>query len=122
MDKIVEDKIKELQTQIDLLKGKVEDIEETNKDQLSLVVFSGDMDKVLAAMIIAVGAAAMDTEVKMFFTFWATAALRDKKKKAKGKNIISKMFGMMLPKGKNKLKLSQMNMAGMGPLMIKSLM
>jgi len=122
MDKNIEDQIKNLQKQINELKERATDIEDSHKDQLALVVLSGDMDKVLAAMIIAVGAAAMDTKVKMFFTFWAIAALRDKKKHAKGKDFISKMFGIMLPRGKNKLKLSKMNMEGLGPLMIKRLM
>ena len=112
----------ELEKQFLELQKKVNKLEKSTKDQLSMVVFSGDMDKILAAMVIATGATAMDMEVKLFFTFWATSALRDPKKNAKGKNIISKMFGMMLPNGKNKLKLSQMNMCGMGPAMIKGLM
>ena len=87
-----------------------------------MAIVSGDMDKILAAMIISLAAAAMDTKVRLFFSFWALSALRDKNKKGKGKDFISKMFGMMLPKGRNKLKLSKMNMAGMGPMMIKSLM
>jgi len=92
------------------------------KDQISIIAFSGDLDKMLAAMIIATGARAMDTEVKMFFTFWATAMLRDPKKSGKGKDFMSKMFGMMLPKGSSKLKLSKMNMCGMGTSMLKDLM
>jgi len=122
MEKEEDLKIKDLQNQIDDLKSKITNIEDSHKDQLALVVMSGDMDKILAAMIIAVGAAAMDTDVKIFFTFWATAALRDPKKKAKGKNFISKMFGAILPRGMNNLKLSKMNMSGMGPKMIKGLM
>ena len=116
------EKIKELEKQIAELKQRTADIEDTHKDELSLVIMSGDMDKILASMIIAVGAAAMDTEVKMFFTFWGISALRDSKKHAKNKNFVSKMFGIMLPKGKNKLKLSNMNMAGMGPKMIRRIM
>lgn len=104
------------------LQKKVSEIEKGTKDQLSMVVFSGDLDKLLAAMIIATGATAMDTEVKMFFTFWATTALRDPKKTAKGKDFMSKMFGFMLPKGSKKLKLSKMNMGGMGTTMLKGLM
>ena len=104
------------------LQKKVNKIDKGTKDQLTMVVFSGDLDKILAAMIISVGAAAMDTEVKLFFTFWATAALRDKKKSAKGKSFIGKMFGMMLPKGTTKLKLSKMQMGGMGSKMIKGIM
>jgi peroxiredoxin family protein len=104
------------------LQKKVNKMEKGTKDQLSMVVFSGDLDKILAAMIIATGAVAYDMKVKLFFTFWATAALRDPKKNISGKNFMSKMFGMMLPKGKNKLKLSNMNMCGMGTAMMKGLM
>jgi peroxiredoxin family protein len=112
----------ELEKQIIELQKKVESMEKGTKDQLSMVVFSGDLDKILAAMIISTGATAMDTKVKLFFTFWAISALRDPKKKVKGKTFMEKMFGMMLPKGKNKLKLSKMHMAGMGTSMIKGIM
>lgn len=112
----------ELQSQIEMLKEKVETLESRKKDQLSIAIVSGDLDKILAAMIISVAAAAMDTSVKLFFSFWALSALRDKKKKVAGKDFISKMFGFMLPRGKNRLKLSKMNMCGMGPLMIRYLM
>lgn len=92
------------------------------KKKLSMVVFSGELDKHIAAMIIATGAAAMGMEVVLFYTFWGTAALRDPKKTVGGKNLIEKMFGMMLPKGRNRTKLSSMHMAGMGTAMIKSIM
>jgi len=92
------------------------------ENKLTMVVLSGDLDKHLAAMIIATGAAAMGMKVVLFFTFWGTAALRDPRKKVKGKNFMSKMFAMMLPKGRNKLTLSKMNMAGMGTAMLKGLM
>ncbi len=112
----------ELQKQIDELKTKVSRMEAGTKDQLSMVVFSGDLDKILAALIIATGAAAYDMKVKLFFTFWGITALRDPKKKGKGKNLIEKMFGMMLPRGAGKVKLSNMNMGGMGTAMIKGIM
>lgn len=92
------------------------------ENKLSMIVFSGELDKHLAAMIIATGAAAMGMKVVMFYTFWGSAALRDAKKRAKGKNFMSKMFGMMLPKGRNKTVLSKMHMAGMGTAMLKGLM
>jgi peroxiredoxin family protein len=92
------------------------------KRKLSMIVFSGDLDKHIASLIIATGAAAMGMEVVMFYTFWGTAALRDPKKRAKGKNLIEKMFGIMLPRGRNKTKLSKMQMAGAGAAMIKALM
>lgn len=116
MENDIEKQVKVLEEQIKQLQGK------QPKDQLSIIVFSGDLDKVLASMIIATGARAMDMEVKMFFTFWGTAMLRDKNKSAKGKDFLSKMFGMMLPKGSTKLKLSKMNMCGMGTVLMKDLM
>jgi len=114
--------LEQMQAQIDELKEKVTQLENSRKDQLSMAIVSGDMDKILAAMVISIAAAAMDTQVKLFFSFWSLSALRDPKKSPKGKDFISKMFGMMLPKGKDKLSLSNMNMAGMGPMMIKYLM
>lgn len=103
------------------LKKKVEDLQ-GQENRLLMIVFSGDLDKHIAAMIIATGAAAMGMKVTLFYTFWGTAALRDPKKNVKGKNLLSKMFGIMLPKGRNKTKLSNMHMAGMGTAMIKDLM
>ncbi len=122
MQEELQQQIQQLQQQVDKLQKKVTKLQDGRKDQLSIACVSGDLDKILATMIISIAAAAMDTKVKIFFSFWALSALRDKKKSAKGKDIISKMFGIMLPKGKDKLKLSNMNMVGMGPMMIKYLM
>lgn len=112
----------ELETQIQELKSKIARLEAGTKDQLSMVIFSGDMDKILAALIIATGAAAYDMKVNLFFTFWAISSLRDPKKNAKGKDFMGKMFGMMLPRGSGKIKISKMNMGGMGTAMIKGIM
>ena len=103
------------------LKSKVESASGTG-NKLTMIVFSGGLDKQLAAMIIATGAAAMGMQVVLFFTFWGPPALRAPQKKVGGKNFMAKMFGMMLPKGRNKLTLSQMHMAGMGTAMMKGLM
>ncbi len=103
------------------LREKVESMPGTG-EKLTMVVFSGSLDRQLAAMIIATGAAAMGMKVVLFFTFWGTAALRDPARRVNGKNLISKMFGAMLPKGRDKLALSQMHMAGMGTAMLKGLM
>ena len=92
------------------------------ENKISLIVFSGDLDKLLAALIISTGAVASGMKARLFFTFWGTAALRDPKKTAEGKNFMSKMFGFMLPKGAGRVKLSKMNMAGMGSSMMKMLM
>jgi peroxiredoxin family protein len=115
--------MKSLESQIEELKSRMDSMEKSNpSDKLSLVVFSGDMDKVLASFVIATGAVAMGMEVVMFFTFWGTPVLRDKSKKVGGKDIMGKMFGAMLPKGTCEVKLSKMNMGGMGTAMMKSLM
>ena len=112
----------DLAKQLEELKRQVENIKPGAEDRMSIVVFSGDLDKVLAAFIIATGAVAMGMEAVMFFTFWGTPVLRDSKKKAGRKDLMGKMFGFMLPKGRNAIKLSKMNMAGMGTGMMKSLM
>lgn len=92
----------------------------------TMIVFSGDLDKVLASFIIANGAAAMGRQVTMFFTFWGLNALRKSKKASAGlvvkKSFIEKMFGIMMPQGSEKLKLSKMNMGGMGTAMMKMVM
>jgi peroxiredoxin family protein len=111
-----EEKFAELQAQIDALGNK------TPENKLSMIVFSGDLDKALAAFVIATGAVAMGMDVVMFFTFWGTPILRDKNKNIGGKDVMGKMFGAMLPKGTGAVKLSNMNMAGMGTAMMKSLM
>lgn len=91
------------------------------QEKLSLIVFSGSLDRLIAAFVLATGAAAMGMQVSMFFTFWGTAALRRENVRVK-KNLLERMFGWMLPKGVKKLPLSQMNMAGGGPAMIRYVM
>ena len=88
----------------------------------TIIVFDGDMDKVLASFVIANGALAMGRPVTMFFTFWGLTALRKTEKVPVKKNFIEKMFSVMLPKGAGKLKLSKMNMGGMGTAMMKGIM
>lgn len=92
------------------------------KEGKTLVVFSGDLDKVLASFIIANGAAAMNRPVTMFFTFWGLNALRKSEHVKVKKPLIDKLFGLMMPRGSQKLKLSKMNMAGMGTAMLKKVM
>ncbi len=92
------------------------------KKNMTMVVFSGDLDKAIAAFIIANGAASMDKKVTLFFTFWGINVLRKETHEPVKKNFIEKMFGFMMPKGSKKLGLSNMNMAGMGPKMIRSIM
>lgn len=106
-------------TQLDALSGVIQ--RTGQQDKLSLIVFSGSLDRLIAAFVLATGAAAMGMQVTMFFTFWATAALRKDKARVQ-KTLLERMFGWMLPKGVKKLPLSQMNMAGGGPAMIRHIM
>ena len=88
----------------------------------NFVVFSGDLDKTIAAFIMANGAAAMGRKVTIFFTFWGLNILRKPKKVRVRKTLIEKMFGFMMPRGTKKLGLSRMDMGGMGPKMIRAIM
>ncbi|MCY6370869.1 DsrE/DsrF/DrsH-like family protein [Clostridium ganghwense] len=92
------------------------------KDSQTMVVFSGDLDKAIASFIIANGAAAMGKKVTLFFTFWGINILRKNEPVSVKKNFIETMFGKMMPRGSKKLKLSNMNMGGMGPKMIRGIM
>lgn len=94
----------------------------TKNQGKTIIVFDGDLDKVLAAFIIANGAAAMGRPVTMFFTFWGLNALRRPEKVKVKKPFLDRMFGMMMPRGTGKLKLSNMNMGGMGTRLMKKVM
>ncbi|MFZ0614440.1 MAG: DsrE/DsrF/DrsH-like family protein [Desulfobacterales bacterium] len=112
-----------IEEQLAALKGRIDVLDKkATEPKVATIVFSGDLDKVLAAFVIATGAVAMGMEAVMFFTFWGTPVLRDKKKSVGGKDAMAKMFGTMLPKGTGEVKLSKMNMGGMGTAMMKSLM
>lgn len=96
----------------------------TETKRTAIVLFSGDYDKAMAAYIIANGAAAYDHEVTIFHTFWGLNALRKDEAAAlpKPKGFMEKMFGLMMPRGADKMGLSRMNFAGAGPRMIKDIM
>jgi peroxiredoxin family protein len=112
----VEETIEALKAQIEMLQRR------SPENKLAMVVFSGDLDKLLAALVIATGAVAMGMDAVLFFTFWGTPVLRDKNKSAGGKDMMGNLFGAMLPKGANDVQLSKMKMAGLGTAMMKSLM
>lgn len=88
----------------------------------TIIVFSGDLDKVLAAFVIANGAAAMGDDVTMFFTFWGLNTLRRPEKVKAKKSFLQAMFGWMMPRGADRLGLSKMNFGGMGASMMKIVM
>ncbi len=112
----LEKQLQEMKTRLDGIEKRVP------SNKIAMIVFSGDLDKALASFIIATGSVAMGMDAVMFFTFWGTPLLRDKNKSVGGKDLMSTMFGTMLPKGVDQVKLSKMNMAGMGTAMMKSLM
>lgn len=88
----------------------------------TFIIFSDDLDKVLATFVLANGAAATGEKVTMFFTFWGLNALKKVKKPKVQKDLFGKMFGIMLPSSSLKLKLSKMNMGGMGSKMMRHIM
>lgn len=115
--------IKENQTIIATIRkgGAVKPIPSSNTNGQTIVVFSNDLDRALAALIIANGAKASGKNVTLFFTFWGLNILRKSNVKVK-KNFIEKMFAFMMPKGADKLVLSKMNMGGLGSFMMKNVM
>lgn len=92
------------------------------RKEKTMIVFDGDLDKAIAAFIIATGSAAMGNKVNMFFTFWGLNILRKPEKTAARKDIVGKLFGMMMPRGSGKLALSKMNFAGLGSGMMRAVM
>ncbi|MDU0205384.1 MULTISPECIES: DsrE/DsrF/DrsH-like family protein [Paenibacillus] len=93
-----------------------------NKEKTTIVLFSGELDKAIAAFIIANGAAAYDHEVTIFMTFWGLNVLRKDQKISVKKGFLERIFGKMMPRGAEKLGISKMNFGGMGPKMIKHVM
>ena len=85
----------------------------STREGVSLVVFSGDLDRVLASLNIATASAATGTPTSVFFTFWGITALLDRGR-APGKSIVERCFGRLLPRGARKLKLSRLDMGGVG--------
>ncbi len=113
--------------QIELAK-KVQELEsrlsklEKNGSQLTMVLFSGDFDKVFAAFIIASGALAMGKKVSMFITFWGLDAIKKPGMKTTGRQFLEKMILWMRPKGPLKLGTSKMNFGGIGPRLFRYMM
>src|SRR5699024_7325622 len=104
-------------------KEKKKDIEVTESNNgTTIVLFSGELDKALAAFIIANGARAAGKEVTIFFTFWGLNALKKETPAKVKKSGIAKLFGFMLPKSPVKMPLSNMNMFGLGNKMMRYIM
>ncbi len=91
-------------------------------DKKTIVVFSGDLDRAMAALIIARGAAAMGNQVTLFFTFWGLNLLRKPAPPPVRKTLLEAMFGWMMPRGAGKAVLSKLHMGGMGTAMMQHVM
>ena len=104
------------------METRLEALEESQPDdKVAIVVFSGELDKVIAAFIIATGAAALGQEVSMFFTFWGLSVLK-KRNRLADKNIFEKMMAVMSPGNSEELPVSQMNYFGVGAKMLRKMM
>ncbi len=111
----LEEKLRDLEKRLAQVEG------QAAEDRVSLVVFSGDLDRVLAAFIIATGAAAMGQQVSMFFTFWGLSVLK-KDSQLSGKTLFQKMMALMSPGSSQSLPVSKMNYFGVGAKMLRSMM
>lgn len=96
--------------------------EEKERPSATIVLFSGEMDKAYAAFVIATAAASMGMQVSIFFTFWGLNVIKKEGGLLKGQNWMQKMLNMMNYGHARKLALSKLNMAGMGPAMLKTMM
>lgn len=111
----VEQRIQELESRIQELE------EQLPEDRITMVVFSGELDRVLAAFIIATGALAMGQQVSIFFTFWGLNALRKQRIMA-GKSAKEKMMAVMVPESTYQMGVSKMNFFGIGARMLRAMM
>lgn len=110
------------QERLDTLERRLEQVEQSlPEDKVALVVFSGELDRVLASFVIATGAAAMGQEVSMFFTFWGLSVLKNESS-LQGKNLFEKMMSVMTPGSTEDLPVSKMNYFGVGAKMLRKMM
>lgn len=92
------------------------------EDRASLVIFSGDLDKVLAGFVIATGAATAGLETSVFFTFWGLSALKRKAAPSVAKGLKQRLFTLLTPGSSEQLGTSRLNFFGLGAVMLRSMM
>src|SRR5664279_502116 len=102
-------RLRELESQV----AELSRAQARTRQGIAIIAFSGEMDKLMAAFMLATGAAAMGMTVSMFFTFWALAAVR-RETTFRGKGFIDRLLTAMLPSGPGRLGLSRWNMFGLG--------
>jgi len=114
--------VNELLERLSTVEQRLKNLEESQPDDMvALIVFSGDLDRVLAAFVIATGAAALGQEVSMFFTFWGLGVLK-KESSLAGKGLFEKMMSVMSPSNSTQLPVSKMNYFGVGAKMLRQMM
>jgi peroxiredoxin family protein len=124
MSTMVEPTTADLLRQIEDLRGEVAELRErTPLDKAAIIVFSGELDRLLASLVLATGAAAAGLETTMFFTFWGLSALKKKGAATlEGKSLKEKMFAMMTPGSTDAMGVSKMNFFGVGAKMLRQMM
>ncbi len=119
---IITKRLSALEERLSQLEAQLQQVrEELPDNRVSIIVFSGDLDKVLPAFIIATGAAAIGMHVSLFFTFWGLNALK-KRRDLSGKGFLEKLFALMTPVGTEGLGVSKMNFFGIGAKLLRTLM
>jgi len=98
------------------------DLQASKPDRVTIVLLSGDLDRAMAAFIIATGAAAMGMQVTMFFTFWGLNAIRRKGATSSAKDWLRRMFGLLNQGGAETLPLSRFHFGGLGTRMMHKVM
>jgi peroxiredoxin family protein len=124
MSVVFEPTTSDLVRQIEALRNEVAELRErTPLDKAAIIVFSGELDRLLASLVLATGAAAAGLETTMFFTFWGLSALKKKGAASlDGKSLKEKMFAMMTPGSTEKMGVSNMNFFGIGAKMLRQMM
>jgi peroxiredoxin family protein len=124
MSVVFEPTTADLVQQIEALRNEVAELRErTPLDKAAIIVFSGELDRLLASLVLATGAAAAGLETTMFFTFWGLSALKKKGAASlTGKSLKEKMFAMMTPGSTEAMGVSNMNFFGVGAKMLRQMM
>jgi peroxiredoxin family protein len=112
----IEQRLEDLEAQVSRLEASA-----PRADKVTLLIFSGELDKVLAGLMIATTAASMGMGVTVFFTFWGLNVLKERRTYS-GKDIKERMIDMMTPTGPGSMGVSQLNMLGAGRAMLKQMM
>ena len=100
----------------------LDNLRSSKPDKVTIVLLSGDMDRAMAAFIIATGAAAMGMQVTVFFTFWGLNTIRRKGAASSAKDWLRRMFGLLNKGGADSLPLSRFHFWGLGTKMMQKVM